>query len=658
MEILHIDIETYSDVDIKKSGAYAYIEHDSFEILLFAYAFGDEPIVVVDLANLELIPDRVIKALENPAVHKYAHNAVFERLGIQKHFYYLFPKGLLTEQWYCTAVKASSCGLPLSLEKVSTALKLNSFGKSSTGRALIKYFCVPCKPTKANNFRTRNYPEHDPKKWEEFKLYCVQDVVAERQVYRKLKKYKTVLLERVLYIVDQEINDTGVLVDISFAIQAEKIYAEFVEKTKTLIKKITGVNKPGSDKDIKEWLSVEMQKEITSIAKDKIGPLIASTAPESAARRVLKLRSQTKKTSIAKYSAMQRAKCRDNRLRGLFQFEGAERTSRWAGRIVQAHNLPRNYLQPLKAYRELVASGDVEALTMMGQDKIPTILSELIRTAFIAPPGKTFGIADFSAIEARIIAWIANEVWRLDVFNTHGKIYEASASMMFNVPIEDIVKGGKRQELRAKGKVAELALGFGGGVRALARMGGEKEGMTETEMQNTVDLWRAKSPAIVRMWKHCNALAMKAIRTKSKVPYTKGIYFDCDDDCLMIFLPSGRKLAYREPKIVPGRWGKPSISFMGTSQLTSQWSSQSTYGGKLTENIVQAVARDILGFSLINLQKHGFKTVMHIHDEVVVEISKEKELEKICNIMAVKPSWATGLPLGADGYISPFYKKD
>jgi len=650
---LHIDIETYSSIDIMTAGAYKYCESIDFEILMIAYAFDDEPIRMIDLALGDEIPQEFLDALLDPSIEKHAHNANFERNAFRAIGY-----DVPIEQWYCSAVKAAYCGLPLSLAMVSEALKLEEKGKLSTGKALIRYFSMPIKPTKANGMRERNFPEHDMEKWEEFKLYCINDVEAEREIGKRLEAYAIPDFERINYILDQQINDRGILVDIDMAKNAyhiDELHSELM--TKQLIE-LTGLDNPNSPAQLKQWLSLAMGKEITTLAKEAMNTLVEEAESE-AVKEVLSLRKKSSKSSTKKYVAMLNCACNDDRVRGLFQFYGANRTGRWAGRLVQLQNLPQNHIKDLEQARSLIASGDYE-LAAMFYDDISNVLSQLIRTTFIAKKECTFAVADFSAIEARVIAWLANEKWRLDVFETHGKIYEASASMMFNVPIESVTKGS---ELRDKGKISELALGYQGALGALRQMGGEKMGLTDMEMDRIVKLWRKKNPSIVKLWYEVNEAAIRAVKTRKPVILTKfrNLKFYFDGDALTIELPSGRKLFYQQATTTTNRFGQESVKYKGLDQMTKKWWWIDSYGGKFVENIVQAIARDLLAYSMQQLDKAGFSIVMHVHDEVVAEVDKSKGeelLEQMCDIMGAEVPWALGLPLKADGYITDFYKKD
>lgn len=649
---LHIDIETFSSVDIMKSGAYKYTESVDFEILMIAYAYDNGPIEIIDLAQGEKIPDFFKADLFDPLIEKHAHNAVFERLSFKAVGY-----DIPVEQWHCSAIKAAYCGLPLSLDQVSKALDLKELGKSSEGKALIKYFACPVKPTNANDNRVRNFPRHAIDKWNAFKEYCKQDVVAERAITEILKNYKIPKKERLAYLLDQKINDKGILIDAIFADSAVKVNEIYSKETAAKLKDLTNLDNPNSAAQLKDWLSKAMNKSINSLAKDTIPQLLKEAAP-GAVKEVLELRQKGSKTSVKKYIAMKNCACDDLRAHGLFQFYGANRTGRWAGRLIQLQNLPRNYLKDLDMARALIKEGDYSIIELIF-DNIADLLSQLIRTSFIAPKNETLAVADFSAIEARVLAWLAKEDWRIDVFATHGKIYEASAAMMFGIPIEAVTKGSDE---RQKGKVAELALGYGGAVGAMKNMGGESMGLSESDMKTIVTKWRKANPKIVKFWSDVEACAIQAVLTKTKVFSKFGnLSFEYNDSNLLLNLPSGRSLFYREAKVKPNRWGNRSLFYMGMDQTTKQWTQIDTYGGKLTENIVQAVARDLLLESMLNIDKAGFEIVMHVHDEVVCEIQKNNSsetLNKLCEVMSQEIEWAKGLPLGADGYTTDFYKKD
>lgn len=649
MKVLRIDIETYSPVDLMKAGVYKYAESEDFEILLFAYAFNDDPVRVIDLAQGEELPEDALHALTDPNVLKTAFNASFEITCISAFFKMLLP----IEQWECTMVRSAICGLPLSLDASSKALGLAQ-EKMAAGKALINYFSKPCKPTKANGGRTRNLPKHDGNKWNLFKKYCGQDVEVERAIGKKLEFLVIPPGERKLWVLDQEINSRGILVDrqmIRNAIAMDDICKERLMKRAT---EITGLDNPNSAAQLKQWLIGELGEDVENVSKETIKDLLGKADSEEV-KTVLRNRQEAAKTSVKKYTAMANAVCRDGRVRGMLQFYGANRTGRWAGRLVQLHNLPQNHLRDLDLARQLVRDNDLDTLEILFGN-VPDTLSQLIRTAFIAKPDHRFIVADFSAIEARVIAWLADEKWRLDVFNTHGKIYEASASQMFKVPIDQITKGSP---LRQKGKVAELALGYQGGPRALVQMGALKMGLKEEELQDLVDAWRNTNPSIVRLWSEVGRAAMKAVEAGGAFVIRHGIKFIKRGAFLCIDLPSGRSLYYARPHIANNQFGSKALKYEGMNQTTKQWGRQETYGGKLVENIVQAIARDCLALAMRRLDKAGYPIVSHVHDEVILETKiGEGSLEEACEIMGRPIKWAPGLPLRADGYETPYYKKD
>ncbi|AXU49830.1 DNA polymerase [Clostridioides difficile] len=652
MRTLSIDIETYSDLDIKKVGVYRYVDSANFEILLFAYAFDNEEVKVIDLVNDEELPKEVIEALNDNKVIKSAFNANFERTAISK----FLNINLKPNEWSCTMIKALTLGLPGSLDSVSKALKFNEDKqKMKEGKALIQYFCKPCKATKVNKGRTRNLPIHDMEKWNKFKEYCKQDVVVEREIRNKLSKYKTTEREIKLWYLDQRINDTGIKVDtelIENAIECDKRYTE--KLTKEAIK-ITGLNNPNSPAQLKKWLSDKVGFEITSLTKESIPEILKQVDDENVVR-ILELRKLMSKTSIKKYEAMKLAKGNDNRVRGLLQFYGANRTGRWAGRLVQVQNLPQNHIEDLDLARNLLKEGDFDLIELL-YDSVPDVLSQLIRTAFIPSEGHRFIVSDFSAIEARVIAWLAGEKWRLDVFNSHGKIYEASASQMFKIPIENIKKGS---ELRQKGKLAELSNGYGGSVGALISMGAIKMGLKEEELQPIVTAWRNANPNITKFWWDVDKAAKKAIKDRTIVEIQHGIKFIYNPGVLFIELPSSRRLSYLRPKIEPHTtFSGDKITYEGMEQTSKQWKRIDTYGPKLVENIVQATARDCLREAMFNVTDAGYSIVMHVHDELVIDVDKKGgSLEEVNSIMGKEISWAKGLPLKADGYECDYYKKD
>lgn len=648
---LFLDIETYSSVDIKSCGAAKYIESPDFEILMIGYAFDDEPVRVIDLASGEEIPEEVEEAFFDEDVIKHAHNAAFERRSFKRVGY-----DIPVSQWRCSAVKAAYCGLPLSLDQVSKVLDLQD-KKLDSGKLLIKYFSCPCKPTKVNGGRTRNYPWHAPEKWALYKEYNEFDVRAEREIVRKLEMFDIPEMEQALYELDQNINDRGILIDLEMAKHAIEIDEWYSAQLSDSVKRLTGLSNPNSAAQLKQWLSDTIGRPVDTLLKAEIPALIES-CNNADAEFVLKARQRLAKSSVKKYAAMLNCACADNRARGLFQFYGANRTGRWAGRLIQLQNLPQNHIAELDLARSLVASNQGEDIELL-YDDVPSILSQLIRTAFIAPEGMTYAVADFSAIEARVISWLANEEWRLEVFRTHGKIYEATASRMFGVPIEMVTKGS---DLRQKGKIAELALGYEGSLGAMKRMGGERMGLSDAEMMASVRKWRSANEGIVDFWHAMNACAIKAVRFQTTVDSGyHNIIFRYEHGNLTIQLPSGRKLFYYNARIQKSAKSSEAVCYEGVVQETKQWGRIDTYGGKLTENIVQATARDLLGETMLRLDAEGFPLVMHVHDEVVAEVPEElaeQKLNRMCEIMATEIPWAKGLPLKGDGYITKYYKKD
>lgn len=656
MSDIYIDIETYSSVDIKTCGAYKYIESPDFEILIISYAIDDGPVVTIDLAQGESMPEEFEEALFDPAFRKHAHNAVFERLSFKRIGY-----DIPIEQWHCTSVKAAYCGLPLSLDEVSKRLDLTN-KKLDTGKALIKYFSCPCKPTKVNGGRTRNYPWDAPEKWEMYKEYNVYDVLAEREIDNLLKCYTIPDFERQLYVLDQNINDRGILVDTELAnsaIDVDTIYTNVLtEKSRA----INNLENPNSPVQLCKWLSRKTGDDITSLAKDVVPSLIEKYKHDKDVVDVLEIRQKLSRSSVKKYYAMINCAMRDNRVRGTFQFYGANRTGRWAGRLLQLQNLSKNHLNGIEVPRELIRSKDWEAVEMM-YDDVSDILSQLVRTALVAPNGMTFCVADFSAIEARVVSWLANEEWRMEVFRGDGKIYEAAGARMFNVPISAVTKGS---DLRAKAKNAELALGYQGSLGAMKRMGGDKMGMSDTEMMSIVHKWRKANPKIVDLWQEVEDCAHEAVRYRRRVIGTaRNLVFESNGDYLTITLPSGRSLFYRNPRFVAKhKNGKPVtlLCYDGIVQETKQWGDIDTYGGKLTENIVQAISRDLIGYAMMQLDKAGYGIVMHVHDEAIAEIPCDETTEvwfnNMVKIMGTPPEWASDLPLNADAYMTKFYMKD
>ena len=654
MRTLSIDIETFSSVDIGKAGLFKYVQSDDFEILLFAYSFDDEPVKVIDLAQGEQLPQELITALSNKDIIKTAYNASFEWYCLNK-----FWKSPI-EQWRCTMVRGLYAGYPAGLKAIGEALGLAEDKKKlMTGKALIRYFCVPCKPTKSNVGRTRNYPKHDLEKWRLFKEYNRQDVVTEIEIKRRLEKIVFPKFEQEAWIIDVLMNSCGVKVDKQLVEGALNIANIRTEQLLVEAQKISGLNNPNSIAQLKEWLESETGNEVASLNKKDVPELIKNTDSEKV-KRMLEIRQELSKTSTKKYDAMEIAMGKDDRVRGLLQFYGANRTGRWAGRLVQIQNLPQNHLEMLGFARELVKKGDLEGLSII-YGNTPSTLSQLIRTAFISEEGYTFVVADFSAIEARVISWLAGEQWRLNVFKTHGRIYEASASQMFGVPIEKIKKGDPEYSLRQKGKVAELALGYQGGSGALIQMGALENGLTEEELPDIVNRWRQSNKRIVDLWHTIQNCAINCIKTGQTQVMQKNIYFSIENGNLAITLPSKRQLFYIQPKLEINNFGSEALNYMGQNQTTKKWERIPTYGGKLTENLVQAIARDCLAEAIKNLVKNNYKVLFHIHDEIIAEVPKNDNrfsLENAIKIMCTVPEWAEGLPLNADGFTNDYYKKE
>lgn len=643
--VLGIDIETFSDVDLIKCGVYAYADSPAFEVLLFAYSFDGEETQIIDLAQGETIPAEVESAIFDDSITKTAFNANFERTCLSRYFGTKLSPG----SWHCSAVQAAMLALPRSLEDVGAVLGLDK-QKMKEGKELIRYFCVPCKPTKANGGRTRNLPYHAPEKWELFKTYCKRDVDVEKAIRQKLNNFPIPESEMEMYRLDQEINDRGVLVDLALvhqAISCESLHKEIVTKRAY---ELTGLENPNSVAQIKGWLTGRGM-EIDSLSKKAVADLIKETDGE--VEELLKLRLLMAKTSVKKYEAMERSVCKDGRVHGLLQFYGANRTGRWAGRLVQVQNLPQNHIVDLELARNLVKQGRFEDVELF-YDSTPNVLSELIRTAFIPKQGCRFLVADFSAIEARVLAWLSGEQWRLDVFASHGKIYEASASAMFHVPIEEITKGSP---LRQKGKISELALGYGGSVGALTSMGALNMGLAEEELSPLVSTWRNANPHITQFWWDVDVAAIKTVTEKRETRVGR-ITFFYQSGILFAMLPSGRKLAYVKPRMAVNKFGRNGLTYEGIGE-SGKWGRIETYGPKLVENIVQGTARDLLAEAMLRLKKRGYQIVMHIHDGVVLEVPDGvSSVEEVCSIMAEQPDWAVGLPLRADGYECAFYKKD
>ncbi len=649
MQKISIDIETFSDVDLIRCGVYKYADSPNFEMLLFAYAVDDGNVHIIDIAGGEELPEEIIQAIKSDTVVKTAYNAQFERVCLSR--YLKLPEGeyLNPQSWYCTAVQAAELALPLSLADVGSVLGLER-QKMTEGKELIKYFCVPCKPTKSNGNRTRNRPCHDINKWETFKKYCMRDVDVERQIADKLKMYPISDEEHRLYVLDQIINDRGVLVDGELAEQAVKLNSIQTAVAVEQAYMITGLENPNSVTQLKQWLK-ENGVEIESLSKKAVKSLADET--DGDVSEMLKLRLLMAKTSVKKYEAVIRSVCRDNRVHGMMRFCGANRTGRWSGNILQPQNLPQNHLPDLTLARDIVKDGDFEMLDMMFGN-VPNVLSELIRTVLISKPNHRFIVADFSAIEARVLAWIAGEQWRIDTFKNGGDIYCASASKMFKVPVE---KHGVNGELRQKGKISELACGYGGSVGALKNMGAVEMGVQENELQGLINDWRNANPHIVRFWYEVGNAAMKAIKEKTTVPLGK-LVFVYERGILFIRLPSGRRLSYIKPRIGTNRFGGDSITYMGINSA-KKWDRLETFGGKLTENIVQGTARDLLANALINAANAGYDTVFHVHDEIICEVPNGYgSVDELCRLMCIKTDWADGLPLNADGFECEYYKKE
>ena len=642
MRTLSIDIESYSDVDLSKCGVYKYASSPAFEILLFGYAVDGGDVRVVDLACGEQIPEEIISALSDASVTKWAFNAMFERVCLSN----FLGEWLEPEGWHCTMVWAATLGLPLSLESAGAALGLEK-QKLTEGKDLIRYFCVPCKPTKTNGGRIRNRPEHDPEKWERFKAYNLRDVETEMQIQKRLSNFPVPDAIWEEYHLDQEINDRGIGVDMELVSQAIAIDARSRERLTIAMRELTELKNPNSVQQMKQWLA-DHGLETDTLGKKAVAELV-KTVPEPL-REVLSLRQQLAKSSVKKYTAMENAVCTDSRAHGMFVFYGANRTGRFSGRLIQLQNLYKNTMPDLAQARALVRSGNYEALSMLYED-IPDTLSQLIRTAFVPQDGRKFIVADFSAIEARVIAWFAGERWRLKVFEDGGDIYCASASQMFHVPVE---KHGINGHLRQKGKIAELALGYGGSVGALKSMGALEMGLAEEELQPLVDAWRGSNPMITQFWWDVDRAVKDCI--KQRVPTeTHGLRFDYRSAMLFITLPSGRRLAYVKPRIGESQFGGESVTYMGVGS-TKKWERLESYGPKFVENIVQGTARDILCYALRNLRNCAI--VAHVHDEVIIEADRRMSVAAVCEQMGRTPPWAKGLKLRADGYECEFYQKD
>ena len=657
---LSIDLETFSSVPIGKAGAYKYVQSPDFEILLFAYSLNDSPVVVVDLAQGEVLPDWLYKAIESPEYIKHAYNAAFEWYCLSKFYGHLLP----VDQWRDTMLHGLYCGYTAGLDATGKALGLPAEKqKLSVGKALIRYFCVPCTPTQSNGGRHRNLPKHDPDKWDLFKTYCLGDVTTEKEIERRLSAFPVPDDIEKQWQTDLLINARGVAVDMGMVRGALEIGAQSRDRLMQEAISITGLENPNSIAQLSTWLEKATDTPVTDLRKDTVAAMLESNAVTGSANRMLEIRQELGKTSTKKYDAIEAAVCDDRRVRGLLQFYGANRTGRWAGRLVQVQNLPRTYTEPLEFARELVKGRKLDALrTVYGSPN--DTLSQLIRTSFVASEGNKLVDADFSAIEARVISWLAGEQWRLEVFRTHGKIYEASASQMFGVPLEKIKKGNPEYALRQKGKVAELALGYQGSSGALIAMGALKMGIPEDDLPDIVSRWRDSNKRIVDLWYSLESAAVSVIQTGHPAG-VRGLMLaremDIENglDFLTITLPSRRKLYYAKPSLGENSWGRPSILYYGVNQTTKQWTQLETYGGKLVENCVQAIARDCLAIAIERLEAAGFPVVFHIHDEVVVDCPAEKaDLDEVVRLMSLPIPWAPDLPLNADGWVGDFFRKD
>lgn len=668
---LSIDLETYSEVNIGKAGAYRYILDPSFEILLFAYSLDGMPVERIDVASGQVIPLWLKSAIKNPLYIKHAYNAAFEWFALSKYLGLLPP-----DQWRDTMLHALYCGYPASLDAAGKAMGLPEDKKKlATGKALIRYFCVPCKPSNSNGNRTRNLPQHDPAKWALFKEYNGQDVVTEMEIERRLSAFPVPAFVQKQWETDLLMNARGVAADMEMVSGALVIGATVKSQLMAEARQLSGLDNPNSIKQLAQWLTdaTDSDAEITSVTKETVATMLKQPQPANV-QRMLEIRQELGKTSTKKYDALETCIADDGRVRGLLQFYGANRTGRWAGRLVQVQNLPRTYTHPLPPARQLVKDRNIDGLRLM-YGSINDTLSQLIRTAFVATPGNVLIDADFSAIEARVISWLAGQEWRLEVFRTHGKIYEASASQMFHVPIEKIKKGNPEYALRQRGKVAELALGYQGGVSAMRRMdtGHNLDDLSDDEVKGIVDRWRETNSMIRDLWNIVDSAAVTVItnggaQTIRSETTDAVITLACELDVITgtrymtILLPSGRKLYYPSPEIGVNRWGNPSVSYMGQNQTTKRWERVETYGGKLVENIVQAIARDCLAIAIENLEAQGLHVVFHIHDEVVIDTpawaDEDTMLETVTKIMTKPIPWAQMLPLNADGWVDKYFKKD
>lgn len=644
MKNLFIDLETYSSISLSKAGVYRYCESEDFEILLFGFSVDGGEVRVVDIACGESLPSEIVQAILDPSIRKWAYNAQFERVCLSRYL----NKRLAPDSWRCTMVWAATLGLPLSLEGSGAVLAIED-QKLKEGKDLVRFFCMPCTPGKVNKFITRNLPGTALEKWERFKEYNKRDVETELAIHARLAKFPVPESEWAYYRLDQEINDRGVRLDMQLVQQAIACDKKYREMHLDLARSITGLENPNSTQQLKSWLSGK-GVDAPSLSKAAISEMLEDADGE--VESALELRRELAKSSIKKYTAMEAAVCKDGRARGLLQFYGANRTGRWAGRLIQVQNLPQNHLPDLSLARELIKAGRFDVADML-YDSVSIVLSELIRTAFIPDSGSRFFIADFSAIEARVIAWLAGEKWRMDVFSSHGKIYEASASQMFRVPIEEITK---TSPLRQKGKISELALGYGGSIGALKAMGALNMGLVEDELQPLVNTWRTANPNITSLWWSVDKAVKQAVREKAATR-THGITFEYQSGILFIALPGGRRLCYIKPKIEPNQYGGESVTYEGIGE-SKKWMRIKSYGPKFVENIVQAISRDILAEAMLRVEKAGYRIVLHVHDEVVVESAPDTSLEDICECMSQQPSWAGGLPLRADGFVCDFYMKE
>lgn len=658
MEHLSIDIETRSSADIGKTGLYRYAQDEDFKILLFAYKKGKDPVEMIDLEQGEKIPQEILHMLRDPEVVKHAYNAAFE-------WFCLNQAGYTTplEQWRCTMVHGLYCGYTAGLDATGKAIGLpQDKQKMTVGKALIRYFCVPCKPTKRNGGRKWNLPQHAPEKWSLFKEYCMQDVEAEHAILSRLEFFPVPMEEERLWQMDINMNAYGVRIDRALVLGALAVNEQSESSLMDEAIRITGLQNPNSTSQLKSWLEMQIGEALDGLTKDTVSDLLSRKEMPQKARRVLEIRQQLGKTSIKKYVAMETARGTDDRIRGLTQFYGANRTGRWAGRLVQMQNLPRNYLKSLDFARELVRKKDYSGLKLV-YGNVPDTLSQLIRTAFIPSEGRKFVVADFSAIEARVIAWLAGEQWVNEVFATHGKIYEATASQMFHVPMEKIAKGNPEYSLRQKGKVATLALGYQGGTAALIAMGALNMGLSEEELPDIVLRWRAANPRIRDLWYAVEEAALMVMQT-AQPQAIRGLIFALEGDLiygqsfLTIQLPSGRKLFYPKPFLQENQFGKQAIHYYTVGQQTRKWEVASTYGGKLVENIVQAIARDCLAETLRRIERKGLQVVFHVHDEVIIDAPMWTTVDEICGLMAEPISWAPGLILKGAGFESQYYMKD